>query len=99
MPIFNGCRIECLTIIYQIIVRLLWLQEFFEKRGAASMGVRDLFDFVTDPTINDDMVDEYIAKVPLPVLVGIHSSGSSVFEEHFVASLAKNLRYIEFGKP
>lgn len=29
----------------------------------ATMTVRELFDFVTDPTLADDKVDEYLDKV------------------------------------
>lgn len=41
--------------------------EFFVKRGVAVMTVRELFDFITDPSINQDNLDQYLQKVrPLP---------------------------------
>jgi RIO kinase 1 len=36
--------------------------EFFKKKGVCVMTVRELFDFVTDPSITDDNVSEYLDK-------------------------------------
>ncbi|PFX27873.1 Serine/threonine-protein kinase RIO1 [Stylophora pistillata] len=36
--------------------------DFFKKNGVCVMNVRELFDFVTDPTLNDDNVDDYLEK-------------------------------------
>ena len=36
--------------------------DFFKKNGVCVMTVRELFDFVTDPNISDDNVDDYLEK-------------------------------------
>lgn len=36
--------------------------EFFRKNGVCVMTVRELFNFVTDPNITDDNVDDYLEK-------------------------------------
>ncbi|CAH3138329.1 unnamed protein product [Pocillopora meandrina] len=36
--------------------------DFFKKNGVCVMNVRELFDFVTDPTLNDDNVDNYLER-------------------------------------
>lgn len=39
------------------------ISEFFGKREVATMTVKELFEFVTDPTINDANVDDYLEKL------------------------------------
>lgn len=39
------------------------LQDFFKKHGIAVMTIRELFDFIVDPTIDDDSVDSYLEEV------------------------------------
>jgi RIO kinase 1 len=40
------------------------LQDFFKKHGVAVMTIRELFDFIVDPTIADEAaVDSYLEKV------------------------------------
>ncbi|KAL3678439.1 hypothetical protein R1sor_021395 [Riccia sorocarpa] len=41
----------------------LHVTDFFRKSGVAVMTVRELFDFVVDPTITPDLVDEYLEKM------------------------------------
>ncbi len=36
--------------------------EFFRKSGVCVMTAKELFEFVTDPTINQDNIDEYLDK-------------------------------------
>ena len=36
------------------------INEFFRKKGVPSMNLKELFDFVTDVTINDDNIDDYL---------------------------------------
>ena len=36
--------------------------DFFKKNGVCVMTVRELFNFVTDPNITDDNVDDYLEK-------------------------------------
>lgn len=47
---------------------LMYFPEFFVKHGVAVMTVRELFDFITDPSINQNNMDQYLEKVspPLP---------------------------------
>lgn len=40
-----------------------FIQDFFKKHGVAVMTIRELFDFIVDPTINDDSVDSYLEEV------------------------------------
>lgn len=35
---------------------------FFKKRNVAALTVKALFDFITDPTVNEDNMDEYLDK-------------------------------------
>lgn len=46
----------------------MYFPEFFVKHGVAVMTVRELFDFITDPSINQNNMDQYLEKVspPLP---------------------------------
>ncbi|XP_075933587.1 serine/threonine-protein kinase RIO1 isoform X2 [Anarhichas minor] len=39
------------------------VNEFFVKRGVAVMTVRELFDFITDPSITCHNMDQYLEKV------------------------------------
>ncbi|XP_032666346.1 serine/threonine-protein kinase RIO1 isoform X2 [Odontomachus brunneus] len=36
------------------------ITEFFKKHNVAVMTVKELFDFITDPTINENNMDEYL---------------------------------------
>ncbi|XP_029686752.1 serine/threonine-protein kinase RIO1 isoform X1 [Takifugu rubripes] len=38
------------------------VNEFFVKHGVAVMTVRELFDFITDPSINQNNMDQYLEK-------------------------------------
>ncbi|XP_041658982.1 serine/threonine-protein kinase RIO1 [Cheilinus undulatus] len=38
------------------------VNEFFVKRGVAVMTVRELFDFITDPSITSNNIDQYLEK-------------------------------------
>lgn len=38
-------------------------QDFFKKHGVAVMTIRELFDFIVDPTISDENVDSYLEEV------------------------------------
>ncbi|XP_074544914.1 serine/threonine-protein kinase RIO1 [Halichoeres trimaculatus] len=38
------------------------VNEFFVKHGVAVMTVRELFDFITDPSITCDNIDQYLEK-------------------------------------
>jgi len=39
------------------------ITDWFTKRGLSCMRTKQLFDFITDPTINDKNMDEYLEKI------------------------------------
>ncbi|RYR15249.1 hypothetical protein HN51_067155 [Arachis hypogaea] len=39
------------------------ISDFFKKHGVAVMTIRELFDFIVDPTIADDAVDGYLEEM------------------------------------
>jgi len=39
------------------------INDFFRKNGVPTMSLRELFDFVTDVTINKDNIDQYLDKM------------------------------------
>ncbi|KAB2633154.1 serine/threonine-protein kinase RIO1-like [Pyrus ussuriensis x Pyrus communis] len=39
------------------------VSDFFKKHGVAVMTIRELFDFIVDPTIADDVVESYLDMV------------------------------------
>lgn len=39
------------------------IQDFFKKHGVAVMTIRELFDFIVDPSIDDDRVGSYLEEV------------------------------------
>ncbi|BBN12165.1 RIO kinase 1 [Marchantia polymorpha subsp. ruderalis] len=59
----------------------LHVTDFFRKSGVAVMTVRELFDFVVDPTITPDLVDEYLEKIQEKV----NARGSTPTAEEEVA--------------
>jgi RIO kinase 1 len=42
---------------------MVYLLDFFGKKGVCVLSLRQLFDFVTDPTISDENIDLYLEKV------------------------------------
>ncbi|KAL2241749.1 UNVERIFIED_CONTAM: Serine/threonine-protein kinase rio1 [Sesamum indicum] len=44
------------------------VSDFFKKRGIAVMTIRELFDFIVDPTIDDDLVDSYLEEAQQKIL-------------------------------
>ena len=36
--------------------------EFFKKKGVSTLTMKELFDFVTDMTINSDNIDAYLEQ-------------------------------------
>jgi hypothetical protein len=41
----------------------LHVTDFFRKNNVAAMSVRELFDFVVEPSLAENQVDEYLEKV------------------------------------
>ncbi|KAJ4902965.1 Serine/threonine-protein kinase Rio1 [Raphanus sativus] len=44
------------------------VSDFFKKHGVAVMTIRELFDFIVDPTISDENVDSYLEEVQRKVI-------------------------------
>ncbi|KAG9445978.1 hypothetical protein H6P81_012106 [Aristolochia fimbriata] len=59
----------------------LHVSDFFKKHGVAVMAVRELFDFIVDPSITDESVDSYLEKVQQKIL----ERGNEVSPEDEVA--------------
>lgn len=39
------------------------INSYFEKKGVATMTTKQLFDFITDPTINEENMEECLDKL------------------------------------
>lgn len=62
----NRCQENELCYVHlKSVVSLL---DFFVKRGVAAMTVRELFDFITDPSITCNNIDQYLEKVRAQLL-------------------------------
>ncbi|KAL6066917.1 Serine/threonine-protein kinase RIO1 [Balamuthia mandrillaris] len=44
------------------------INSFFKKRGVASMSIKELFDFIIDPTITTENMDAYLDKIQEHIL-------------------------------
>ncbi|KAG8230324.1 hypothetical protein J437_LFUL000595 [Ladona fulva] len=55
---YNECK-----LVHADLSEFNLLEEFFRKKDVAVMTVRELFDFVTDPTINSNNMDECLDKL------------------------------------
>ncbi|KAI8019681.1 Serine/threonine-protein kinase rio1 [Camellia lanceoleosa] len=44
------------------------ISDFFRKHGVAVMTIRELFDFIVDPSITDESVDSYLEEVQQKIL-------------------------------
>ncbi|KAF7272181.1 hypothetical protein GWI33_015012 [Rhynchophorus ferrugineus] len=39
------------------------ITDYFKKKGVATMGIKDLFDFITDSSINDDNMEDCLTRL------------------------------------
>ncbi|XP_021286104.1 serine/threonine-protein kinase rio1-like [Herrania umbratica] len=63
------------------------VSDFFKKHGVAVMKIRELFDFIVDPTITDDSVDSYLEEVQQKILArGDMSVEDEIADSVFVQS-------------
>ncbi|ESR53355.1 hypothetical protein CICLE_v10018838mg [Citrus x clementina] len=63
------------------------VSDFFKKHGVAVMTIRELFDFIVDPTIADDSVDSYLEEVQQKILArGDMSAEDEIADSVFVQS-------------
>ncbi|PWA36759.1 serine/threonine-protein kinase RIO1 [Artemisia annua] len=68
----------------------LHVSDFFKKRGIAVMNIRELFDFIVDPSINEDSVDSYLEEAQKKVL----ARGDEVSAEDEIADAVFVQSYI-----
>ncbi|XP_042006882.1 serine/threonine-protein kinase RIO1-like [Salvia splendens] len=66
------------------------VSDFFKKHGVAVMTIRELFDFIVDPTIDDDSVDSYLEEVQKKIL----ARGNEISAEEEIADLVFVQTYI-----
>ncbi|KAI3763219.1 hypothetical protein L1987_53672 [Smallanthus sonchifolius] len=66
------------------------VSDFFKKHGVAVMNIRELFDFIVDPSINDDSVDSYLEEAQKKVL----ARGDEVSAEDEIADAVFIQSYI-----
>lgn len=59
------------------------ITDFFSKHDVKTLSVRQLFDFVTDPTINEDNMDAYLEKAQSLVEESGSEATNQVEEEVF----------------
>lgn len=52
-----------MTSAWRKLIMCFCFPEFFVKHGVAVMTVRELFDFITDPSITCSNMDQYLDKV------------------------------------
>lgn len=73
------------------------VSDFFKKHGVAVMTIRELFDFIVDPTINDDSVDSYLEKVQERILArGEMTAEEEIADSVFIQSfIPKTLDHVK----
>ncbi|XP_077494501.1 RIO kinase 1 [Amblyomma americanum] len=59
------------------------ITDFFGRRDVKTMSVRQLFDFVTDPTITEDNMDAYLERAQMLIEQGDADATKQVEEEVF----------------
>ncbi|EYU23852.1 hypothetical protein ABFS82_14G309100 [Erythranthe guttata] len=79
----------------------LHVSDFFRKNGVAAMTIRELFDFIVDPTICDDSVDSYLEEVQQKILArgdmisAEEEIADSVFVQSFIPKTLDNVKNAE----
>ncbi|KAL3845476.1 hypothetical protein ACJIZ3_002879 [Penstemon smallii] len=76
----------------------LHVSDFFKKHGVGVMTIRELFDFIVDPTINDDSVDSYLEKAQQKILDrgDVISAEEEIADSVFVQSyIPKTLDHVK----
>ncbi|CAA2988692.1 serine threonine- kinase RIO1-like [Olea europaea subsp. europaea] len=74
------------------------VSDFFKKHGIAVMTIRELFDFIVDPTIDDDSVDSYLEEVQQKILArgDVISAEEEIADSVFVQSfIPKTLDHVK----
>jgi len=63
-----------------VLIGICLSAEFFRKQDVATMTVKQLFDFITDPLVTEENMSEYLDKVS-EVAVKRHEEGMSAEQE------------------
>ncbi|XP_071924145.1 uncharacterized protein [Coffea arabica] len=90
-----------LIFFERIVFMFLWndlVQDFFRKHDVGVMTIRELFDFIVDPSINDDSVDSYLEEVQQKILARGHviSAEEEIAESVFMQSyIPKTLDHVK----
>ncbi|KAF3680941.1 hypothetical protein BC332_00320, partial [Capsicum chinense] len=73
------------------------VSDFFKKHGVAVMRIRELFDFIVDPCINDYSVDSYLEKVQERILArGEMTAEEEIADSVFIQSfIPKTLDHVK----
>lgn len=77
------------------------VSDFFKKRGIAVMTIRELFDFIVDPTIDDDLVDSYLEEAQQKILArgdvisAEEEIADSVFVQSFIPKTLDHVKHAE----
>uniref|UniRef100_A0A803KVH4 Serine/threonine-protein kinase RIO1 n=1 Tax=Chenopodium quinoa TaxID=63459 RepID=A0A803KVH4_CHEQI len=76
----------------------LHVSDFFRKSGVAVMNIRELFDFIVDPTIADEAVDTYLEEAQQKILArgDVMSAEEQIADSVFVQSfIPKTLEQVK----
>ncbi|XAR67898.1 Non-specific serine/threonine protein kinase [Bertholletia excelsa] len=74
------------------------VSDFFRKRDVAVMTIRELFDFIVDPSITDESIDSYLEEVQKKVLArgNVISQEDEIADSIFVQSyIPKTLDHVK----
>uniref|UniRef100_A0A2P2KMB7 Serine/threonine-protein kinase RIO1 n=2 Tax=Rhizophora mucronata TaxID=61149 RepID=A0A2P2KMB7_RHIMU len=72
------------------------ISDFFKKNGVAVMTIRELFDFIVDPTITDDSVDSYLEEVQQKILARDANVEDEIADSVFMQSyIPKTLEHVK----
>ncbi|CAK9170283.1 unnamed protein product [Ilex paraguariensis] len=79
----------------------LHVSDFFRKHGVAVMTIRELFDFIVDPSVDDDSVDGYLEEVQQKILArgdvisAEEEIADSVFVQSYIPKTLDNVKNAE----
>lgn len=76
------------------------VSDFFKKHGVAVMTIRELFDFIVDPSITDESIDSYLEEVQQRILARGEDShkdeiADSVFMQSFIPKTLDHVKNVE----
>ncbi|KAA8542119.1 hypothetical protein F0562_023271 [Nyssa sinensis] len=77
------------------------VSDFFKKHGVAVMTIRELFDFIVDPSITEESVDSYLEEVQQKILARgdvispEDAIADSVFVQSFIPKTLDHVKNVE----